>query len=241
MTPTEPDSSATLGVSVAYCNSKTKAIARWSAEAFIKRNEHSYFITFTKPGKESEPAFRRDKTESEEQFKPFKDLVRRRGGEFLDFWELQQRGVWHVHVLVNIRFNAKWLRAWMMARGWGQQMKIRYVRKHHGGFRTDGASGSVSVESLVRYLVKYLTKCHTEEPRKKFFGGSQGAKIGTTKFNWIPSVSPYAMLYYYGRQVWWDAFGERPRFEDIGNVIATGVEAVNWLSVDPWYMAPLFG
>lgn len=224
---------------MAYCKAKTRYIAERSAEQFLQRHKHVYFITFTRPGHELDrPGFTRDKGECEKQFRPFKDRVRREGGEMLEFWERQKRGAWHVHCLVNKRYNAVELREWMMARGWGSQMFIKYVRKEMG-YRSDDTHGSVSCKALVKYLVKYLTKSFTDdavEPRKKFFGGSKGAKVGNVNFKWIPSIQPGAMLYFYGRQLWYEAFGKAPRFDDMRDVIACGVEAVDWLSVDPWYL-----
>ena len=223
---------------MAYCKRKTRFIAERSAEDFIRRNLNTYFWTFTEPHR-PEGVFW-TKTEAERAFKPFKDFLDRNGFEHLVFWERQSRGAWHPHVLVNGRLDVNKVRPFMVKRGWGPIMKVRWVRKDLDSTH-DGRGEVIGPVRLVRYLVKYLTKAATDdlvEARKKFFGGSARAKIGNVNFKWVPSVEPLSMLWFYGRQVWREAFGEYPTFKDFRHVVITGAEACNWLEKDPWWIPP---
>lgn len=152
------------------------------------------------------------------------DLVNRKGGEHLEFWELQERGAWHVHCLTNIYLDVNWLRPWMVARGWGPIMKVKRADQTGSG--------------LVSYLSKYLTKCfrNTSTRFKKGFGGSRPAKAGTTNFKWAPHIRPGAYLFAAGVSLFISFQGHFPRFRDIGQVIRMGVEETQWLEIDPWYL-----
>lgn len=226
---------------MAYCKRKTRHLAEVSIAQFVRNNPRStYFYTFTEPGRKEGESYR-TKTEAEECLKPFLDKLRRDGASFLVFWERQKRGAWHPHILLNRRYDIGWLRAWMMQRGWGQQMFLKYVTD---GLDSDGRGPRIGTPRLIRYLTKYLTKACTDdavEPRKKFFGGTHDAKAGNVKFKWAPWVEPTAMLYYFGARTYFDLHGEQPDFGSMSYVIRLGVEAVDWLSVDPWWMPPSFG
>lgn len=230
-----------IGGLMSYCKAKTRFIAEESIVNLIRKNPGGvYFYTFTEPGRQAGESYW-TKTEAEEHLKPFLDLLRRRGASFLVFWELQRRGAWHPHVLLNRRFDARWLRAWMMERGWGVQMELRQVRC--GGEGCDGTNPiNISVQRLVRYLVKYLTKASTNdsiEPRKKFFGGSSNAKVGTVQFRWAPWINPTAMLWNEGKAVYCQLWGIPPVSKWLALsplFIRMGVEVVDWLSVDPWWL-----
>lgn len=225
---------------MAYCKRKTRYLAELSIEQFLRDNpRRSYFYTFTEPPR-PDGNFR-TKTEAEAALKPFLDVLakdRRRDPTigWLVFWERQKRGAWHPHILLNRRFDIGWLRPWMMERGWGEQMFLKHVVH---GFESDGRGPRIGPARLVKYLVKYLTKAQTDdtvEPRKKFFGGSHSAKAGTVKFKWAPWFEPTAMLFFYGRQLYVEMHGEQPTFHAMAYVIRLGVEATDWLSVDPWWM-----
>ena len=222
---------------MAYCKRKTRYLAECSIEQFLRANpRRTYFYTFTEPGrKEGEPY--RTKTEAEKCLKPLTDLLRLQGASFLIFWERQKRGAWHPHMLLNRRLDIAWLRPWMMERGWGQQMFLKYVTD---GLDSDGRGPRIGSARLIRYLVKYLTKATTDdliEPRKKFFGGTHDAKAGTVRFKWVPWVEPTAMLWYFGAQFYREMNeGQQPDFRQMGYVIRLGVEVTDWLSVDPWWV-----
>ena len=224
------------GLSVAYCKRKTRYLAEVSIEQFLRSNPRkTYFYTFTEPGrKEGEPFW--TKTQAEEKLKPFLDKLRREKASFLVFWERQKRGAWHPHILLNRRFEVNGLRAFMMARGWGSQMYLKHVTS---GLESDGSGPRIGVTRLTRYLVKYLTKASTDdqvEPGKKFFGGSHTAKAGNVKFKWAPWFEPTAMLFFFGARTYFELHGEPPGFHSMAYVIRLGVEACDWLSVDPWWM-----
>jgi len=222
---------------MAYCKRKTRFLAEVSIEQFLRSNPgRTYFYTFTEPGRKEGERFR-TKSEAEEALRPFIDMIRRDGASWLVFWELQKRGAWHPHILLNRRYEVHELREFMMARGWGEQMFLKYVINN---FESDGKGPRIGLTRLTRYLVKYLTKATTDdaiEPRKKFFGGSHGAKAGTVNFKWVPSFEPTSMLWFYGSQLFRELNeGQPPRFDQMAYVIRLGVEATDWLSVDPWWM-----
>jgi hypothetical protein len=226
---------------VSSSKSKSLLVAEVSIEQFFRRNLDVYFWTFTEPGRPKGEAMW-TKDEAEERFKPFRDLCGRRGVELLVVWELQERGSWHPHCLLNHYFDVVWLRRWMMKRGWGQQMRA----EHYYGWRrgVDGCPGGVR-EAIARvqgYLVKrlkgYLTKGVVEGGtlhKKKFGASGAGVKVGNTSFKWAPWVKPGAYLYAWGVELFRQLEGRFPRWEDMGRVIRLGVEESGWAEVDPWW------
>lgn len=190
-------------------------------EAFLRRPAVWYW-TFTFQSLVS------DKAVAEVAFGKFTDLLRRRGAEWVHVWELQKRGAWHVHVLVNCYLDVISLRPWMVQRGWGPQMRVE--RLHDGPCR----------ERVARYLVKYLTKGAGLQKRigegrmslddadllsnetsgeggaavpseqrpvapqaedvkkKKLAGFSAGARVANTQFRWCPWTTARP-----GAMLWW--------------------------------------
>jgi hypothetical protein len=158
--------------------------------------------------------------------------------EFLVFWEKQKRGSWHPHILLNKRFDVGWLRDWMVERGWGVQMKFKYVPSSRQ--KVDQSNPNlIDRHRLRKYLIKYLTKCHTVEPKKKFVGGN--CKQSTVNFRWASWYEPTAMLFYYGRKCYIDLNGGQvpgpsEAFRNMDYIIRLGVEATDYLSVNPWWL-----
>lgn len=153
---------------------KTAFIAEQSVRQFFLQHRVVYYWTFTIADCCTK------KSEAERRFKPFKDLIRRRGKEMLEFWELQKRGAWHVHLVTDAYLDVNWLRPWMMERGWGPQMKVKRVQSKGVWVQDRGwVPDEREVAGLVRYLVKYLLKCIRESDEapaafghKKVFGGA---------------------------------------------------------------------
>jgi len=173
---------------------KTLEVARLSIDNFLVRNFKrggTYWWVFTEPGrKEGESLWTKD--EAEAHLDCFRDYCRRHGIEFLVIWELQQRGSWHANCLVNRRLDVIWLRAWMVERGWGQQMRVEWVTCRPSFEPGKGWTSDMRpARRLASYLTKYLTKSLTGvvgASRKKVFGGSASAKSGTTAFKWMPEI-----------------------------------------------------
>jgi hypothetical protein len=211
-------------------STKSLYIAQESIKALFARHEVVFYWTFTAPS-EGLP----DKTEAERRFKPFKDLIARRGGDLLHFWELQERGAWHVHCLTNKYLDVKWLRPWMVARGWGPIMKVIRVESKRVWVDGQGWTRDERSEAkLIGYLTKYLTKCFREGRfYKKVFGGNARSKIGTTLFRWVPWEKPGAYLYFWGAQLFRELYHKLPRFTDIEYCIRLGYEVCNWEDRDP--------
>lgn len=228
------------------CKAKSRHLAEFSIVAFFRTFPVStYFLTLTEPGrKEGEAHWSKD--EAEERLRPLIDRFRRDGVAHLVFWERQKRGSWHPHMLISKRYDVVWLREWLGQRGWGRQLRAQRVvvpmscfsSKHGFGFGRQCASDlDLPAWRLVRYLVKYLTKSTVEDTcsRKKLFGGSRVSKCGTVGFKWVPSVNASSYLYHYGREMFVLIEGRPPTFRDTTYVIRLGVEACDWLSVDPWW------
>lgn len=219
---------------------KTLYLAERSIEQFFARNQDVWFITFTQPGGDA-PLWTKD--QAERALKPFRDLCLRRGSELLVFWELQKRGAWHPHCLVNKRFDVNWVRSWMVARGWGQQMRFEWLTRHRKT-SYDGTGSAPTVtdytpgfDRLRRYLVKYLTKSVVDgdQKHKKCFTAQGGAKCGTVSFKWVPWVKAGSFLYAAGVEFFWLLYNRPPSFKHIGEVVRLGVEATGWASIDPWW------
>lgn len=223
-------------------SSKTLHIAQTSLARFFARHQTVYYWTFTFAECVS------DKSLADHRWKPFEDLIKRRGGELLVFWELQDRGAWHVHCVTDVYLDVNWLRPWMMARGWGQMMKVKRVASRSTWVPGRGwVRDEREEEKLVRYLLKYLTKCLrvVSAFKKKAFGGSAAAKAGTTLFKWLPEEKPGAYLYYYGRQLYREIYGRVPVFSEVNDfgafmrlLMQMGYEATGWCDVDPLWEPP---
>lgn len=228
---------------------KTRYLVEVSLRRFVQRHPRtSYYWTFTEPPRFGDPKSknesvqllrdsfigpfprRRTKDEAEAAFKPFRDLVARRGGEIIVVWERQTRGSWHPHCVTDKYFDVHWLRDWMMQRGWGQQMRVEKLGGRDG-FR-DGQFSNL--ETLVRYLSKYLTKTSTSvvDLHKKLFGCSRSAKVGCVKFSWTKFEKAGAFLWSRGRDLWFQVYGRAPSFRDMMAVIRLGVEDTGWVDVD---------
>lgn len=234
---------------MSYCKRKTRLIAEQSIENFFRSNKAVWFLTFTEPGRCAQHVALPDgtlaqvvgsevywtKTQAEQHFKPFEDWCRRRGIQHLAFWEKQKRGAWHPHVLVNKYCDVKVVREFMMARGWGIQMFFKRVQLG-GSESVRGHGETVAPAPLARYLIKYLTKAHTCEPRKKFFTGARASVAGNLKFKWNPWTElPHSMLYFYGRSLFQQFYGRLPKFCDQRHVIELGYHEKEWWNIDPWF------
>lgn len=240
---------------VGYTTLKTREVASVSVQQFLWTRPDTYYWTFT-----IHEAIT-DKDVAMARAKPLFDLLRRRfemrcyagardryPGSYLAFWELQKRGSWHLHLLTGVHLDVNWLRPWMVERGWGQQMRVEWVRvvnrapiTKYGcplGVANVGNGGA----KLARYLTKYLTKSLDEIPRKKAFNGSREARFGTTGFSWMPCVNPAAYFFHYGRELFWALHHRAPRLfgfnDDSRYVMRLGYEAVEWWLRDPWTDPP---
>lgn len=253
---------------MSYCRSKTRYLASVSIENFLLQHSKIYWWTFTEPGsnEDGSPRTCRTKTEAEICLRPFIDLLRRRGISYLVIWELQKnRFSWHPHILTaGARLDVNWLRPWMMKRGWGQQMKVVFLRGGGGELLSSlPSSVRISQENVREYLIKsirrYLLKARTSdalEPRKKFFGGSRGslddagrwkvnlspAVAGNTRFSWNPwTDTAHAFLWARGRALYFQMYQKRPSFREMSLVMRLGYEDTSWGDVDFLYVPPYHG
>jgi hypothetical protein len=253
---------------VSYCKTKTRHLANVSIENFLLEHPKIYWWTFTEPGKNPDGTERTlwAKSEAEKALRPLLDLLRRRGISYLVVWELQRRLSWHPHVLTaGDRLDVTWLRPWMMKRGWGQQMKVVYLKGGAGEkFSSLPMSVRIQQETVRGYLQKslrrYLLKARTDdavEPRKKFFGGSRGSRdkqtgawrpglapavAGNIKFAWNPwTDTAHAYLYSRGRSLFFQLHESCPGFRDIGYIMRLGYEDTGWRDVDFLYVPPYQG
>lgn len=225
---------------VASSKVKTAFIAELSIKQFLGRNfGHVFFWTFSEPGRVAgEPLWTKDEAES--HFKAFRDLCSRRGIDLLVVWERQQRGAWHPHCLINRFLDVSFVRPWMVARGWGPQMRVELIKDMpwwQGGRMVYSGEGS---RRVVKYLTKYLTKsiCDEGDTKKKIFSASGRVKVGTTKFKWMATERAGAFLFAMGRGLFFQLYGRLPKFDDMMHVIRLGAEETQWVDVDPlWEFA----
>jgi hypothetical protein len=218
---------------VASSKAKSLHVARLSIEEFFRKHRDVYFLTFTEPGRKADQSYW-TKDEAEAAFKPFRDLCSRRGCELLVVWEIQKRGSWHPHCLVNQRFDVVQMRSWMVARGWGPQMRFVWVTRPHSG--VSQMPELPEVGRITRYLTKYLTKSAysvSDSTKKKVFGGSKSSRAGDTGFKWCPWVKAGSFLWQAGRGLFVQLNGRQPKFRDVREVIRLGVEETDWADYDP--------
>jgi hypothetical protein len=233
---------------MASSRSKTRYLAQLAIEQFIERNiGHCYFLTFTEPPiSENHPALW-TKDEAEKKIKPFRDWCSRKGMGLIIIWQKQKRGSWHPHCLVDHYVDVNWCRPWMVARGWGQQMKflsVFYKRGVGGGAWTVYEGASKLVPYLTR-LVGYVTRDIGEgDKHKKVFSCQHDAKVGTVthdgKRSWCWDKYEHAgsFLYAMGRPLFYELYERQPEFRDIDHIIRLGVEVASWQDVDPlWEFA----
>jgi hypothetical protein len=251
---------------MSYCRSKTRHVADISIQNFLLEHKDVYWWTFSEPGNGEDGTLRTlwTKSEAEKHLRPYTDMLRRRGIPYLVFWELQKRLSWHPHILqAGKRLEVDWVRPWMMSRGWGQQMKVVYVK---GGAGENWTSlpwnVRINQDSIRLYLTKalrrYLQKARTDdalEPRKKFFGGTRGVRecpggpwkiapavAGNTKWSWNPwTDTAHAMLWSFGRSSFFQLHGSQPGFRDMAYVMKLGYQDCNWGDVDFLYVPPFQG
>lgn len=215
-------------------SSKTRYIAEASIRAFFARHPVTFYWTFTFADEVLE------KGEAQKRFKPLVDLIRARGGEHLEFWELHPSGHgWHVHLLTDLYLDVNWLRPWLVRRRWGPIMKVKKVQSRRVWIDGEGWVRDDREEArLVRYLCKYLTKAFAaaSQFKKKCFGGSAQSKIGTTLFKWVPWLNPWSYLYAVGAARFRDHQGRCPRFTEMNLVLRIGYHVSGWSEVDPWLL-----
>ncbi len=218
---------------------KSRYAAEENLKAFFGRHEVVYYWTFTFAENLD------DKELAGRRFKPLQDLIRRRGGEELHFWETQKRGALHVHLVTNLYLSVDFLRGnpvepgFMVARGWGPIMRVERVASH-ARYGPDGWQREASKEmGLIRYLLKYLTKSmHDAHRWEKPWGGSASAKVINTRFRWVPWISASCFLFHVGRAALFEIFGETPgrmTLEMVHHCIRIGYEVTDWASYDPWF------
>ena len=214
---------------------KSKYVCEVTLAEFLRRNAgHVYFWTFSEPGRgPGESLWTKD--EAERALKPFRDLCARRGIQLVFVWEMQKRGSWHPHCLVNRYLDVLWLRSWMVQRGWGPQMRVERVwNPACSGNGIESSRGWIPARRVLLYLTKYLLK--GREPAfskfKKLFGGSKVAKAGTTKFQWCPWEKSGSYLWNAGRGLFLDLYGRPPAWRDMMHTIRLGVENTGWADYD---------
>ena len=189
---------------------KSEFIAQLSFDSFFARHKVSYFWTFTFAEN------LQDKKEAERRFKKVRDLFDRKGAEYLAVWERQTRGAWHVHLVTDKYFSVHWLRPWVVARGFGQFLRVEVLRGRHrcedGKWRRD----ETQHRRVARYITKYLRKgmSGVADGGVKRFVGKRLCKAGTTRFSWRPEENPNAMLYSYGRSLFYQIHRRLPTFRE---------------------------
>lgn len=228
--------SAMLGGYVGYSRAKTRYIATESIGKLLLNgppNRGRYYWTLTIANNVQE------KDIAETMLKPVKDLILRKSGSFAGVWEQQERGSWHVHFITDVYLDVNIMRPWLVERGWGPQMRV--VRCQLNG-RPDGDKWVVdmsSVQRLIRYLGKYVTKSLIDangQKHARVFFCSSDVRAGSVRFSWVPEVNPSSYLYYWGKGLFFTLFGRLPTFRECELVIRLGVEDTDWLQVDPWWM-----
>jgi len=174
--------------------------------------------------------------------KPLFDLLRRKGVDYLFFWEKTKKGRWHLHWICDQYIHVTSLRDFLTERGWGQQMRVEKLWCKDQCV-WDGQGWVFKDQQdlrAVRYLTKYMTKAFTfsnpNDKRIKIWGGPGRCKIGNVQFKWVPWINAKAMLYYWGRQFFFEVNGHYPNFTNIEECIRLGYEVTNWGDIDPWFL-----
>lgn len=221
---------------------KTRLSAEHNVRCFFADHPVTYYWTFTFD------VSMQDKDEAETRFRPLRDLVRRRGGKMMEFWELHPGGHgWHVHVLTNLFFDVTWMRGadpehktgFMTQRGWGKIMKVIKVQSRKVWVDGEGWVRDDRDEAkLIRYLVKYLTKAFAAAShfKKKVYGCSRDSRKMNTMWKAVPWENPWSYIWALGAARFEQRQGRRPRFTEMNLVLRIGYHVSGWEHVDPWLM-----
>jgi hypothetical protein len=165
---------------MANTRAKTQHLFGLRAEEFIAKNAgFVWLITMTCPGNPWQWDYG-NKAEAEKRFKSIRDWFDRHGIDFCGVWEMQERGAWHPHILVNKYVDIVAFREFAVSKGWGRFINVRPVGAHHGG-------GGESPEKLIGYLKKYLSKDLVGQSvgRVRLVFGKWSNRVGTTAFAWV--------------------------------------------------------
>lgn len=168
-----------------------------------------------------------DLGEAQKRYKPLADLLRREGVEWMGVWEVQNRGAWHLHVLVNKRMDVAKLRPWLEDRGWGTQMKAVYLdgqKPPRNGFRQAPKTG-MDASGVIRYLAKYLTKTTNIlcAGKRSLVVCVRKWRTWNTRWQWAGGSS---RLWRLGMEWFMTLHTQLPKFHQYGQVWALGWEAV---------------
>jgi hypothetical protein len=122
-----------------------------------------------------------EKSEAMKRWHRLAERLRRRYPRLrgVGVWQRQQRGAWHLHLLVNTGYvPLEWFRPAAVACGFGRIMKLEIVG-YMPGFREDR-----SLRSAVAYMVRYVTRDLEVEDGVAVVTYFGGARCGSVKFSW---------------------------------------------------------
>lgn len=188
-------------------------------EMILKRNPLSVFATFT---------FAENVTEKEEASKRWRRLDARiqrkwEGIVGAGCWQRQERGAWHLHMVISRPVPISDLREMAVACGFGTFVNLRLIGEHKG--HRPGWSRS----RVISYISRYVTRASGEDKGVRVVQYMGSARVSTTAFGWVTGV---ARCYRKGRGVWADMFrdgvvdDENPRWDRYWELVELGWHAM---------------
>jgi len=167
-------------------------------------------------------------TEARRRFKSIADYLRRRGVFAVGAFQRQNRGAWHVHLVVTKYVDVNQLREFAMARGWGSFLNVRKVTVHDSG-----PAAVKDIERVVHYISRYVSRDFLNQCGPGSTLGYDGEKLtiyvgkglqkGVVRFGWVGGL---AAVYRAGCYLFNELYHSRPGFADHEYVMRLGLEAV---------------
>lgn len=168
-----------------------------------------------------------DMPEAKKRWRALRERLRRRLPELrmAGCWQRQTRGAWHYHGVADQFIDVNWLRPAAVACGFGVQMVLRYVAVE---MRTScqvaksNRDHSWSVARCVSYITRYVARDMLDDSVEAgvrvvdYFGR---CRVATTAFGW---ACGFARVWRAGRGMWFEVYGEAPRWDDYQAVIELG-------------------
>jgi len=197
---------ANAGLKLAYA-------VQLSVEELCRTSANPTFGTFTFQDNVE------DKGEAEIRFSRLRERLRRAKPtlRFVGVWQRQERGAWHVHLVIDRQLDITWLRPIAIECGFGSFINLRRI-KPTPGFRDMGGGRKVA-----QYISRYVTRDERrpEDKGVRLVCWMGGAKVCNQRFAWANGLQA---LWRRGRGLFYEMFEYIPEPAEWWIVVRMGWE-----------------
>jgi hypothetical protein len=128
--------------------------------------------------------------EAMRRFVVLRDWLQARGIQYYGLWQIQEgrekktgAAVWHLHIFIDKRVDIVGLRAFLVPRGWGQQMRVDPVGSPREGQKFQDVNKAVHY--VARYVKRDFRRLSAEGVRSRLVVRSDATRCGTVRFAWL--------------------------------------------------------